>query len=285
MLVWGGYRDGVHPTTVGGRYNPATNTWLPMSIRPDAPYPVPIFHTAVWTGTEMIVWGGTPGSATGSRYCACPSGRLVYRDADGDGYGDPGDSSSSCDGSAPAGYVVDYTDCNDAAASAYPGAAETCNAIDDDCNGLVDESVSGEDADGDLIHDLCDNCRFFADTAQSDFDDDGDGDACDLNDGLIFEWRDDKASVSWQAEQGPTSWNVYVGDLDVLKATGEYTQTPGSNPLADRTCGAIATVANETGLPAPGEASFSLITGVTGGVEGPLGPSSSGPRANANPCP
>jgi hypothetical protein len=256
-----------------------------MSIRPNTPSPVPIYHTAVWTGTEMIVWGGYPGTSTGGRYCACPSGRLIYRDADGDGYGDPGVSRASCDGSAAAGYVIDFTDCNDAAANAHPGAVETCNVLDDDCNGLVDDSASGIDSDADAVRDACDNCPFVVNVSQTDFDQDGQGDACDLNDGLILEWRNDRTSVSWQAEQGPTSWNLYVGDFAVMKTTGEYTQAPGSNPLASRTCGVTATVASEPGVPAPGTGSFSLVTSVTNGIEGSLGSSSSGPRANAHPCP
>jgi hypothetical protein len=233
----------------------------------------------------MIVWGGNPGTLTGSRYCACPSGRLVYRDADGDGYGDPGVSAPSCDGSAPAGYVVDFTDCNDASAAVHPGATETCNGTDDDCDGLVDESASGEDSDGDAIHDACDNCPFTSIPSQSDFDHDGEGDACDLNDGAIFEWRNDETSVSWQAEQGPTSWNLYIGDLEALKATGVYTQVPGSNALASRQCGIAALIGNDSTIPNPGKVSFSLITGVTGGVEGSLGSSSAGSRPNQNPCP
>jgi N-acetylneuraminic acid mutarotase len=40
----------------GGRYNPAGNTWTPVSTA-GAPA-ARIWHTAVWTGTEMIVWGG-----------------------------------------------------------------------------------------------------------------------------------------------------------------------------------------------------------------------------------
>ena len=286
MLVWGGGNaNSGNPATVGGRYNPTTNSWLPMSIRPNGPSPVPTFHTAVWTGTEMIVWGGMPGTSTGGRYCACPLGRLVYRDVDGDGFGDPGNSSASCDGSAPAGYVVDFTDCNDASAGAHPGAAETCNGIDDNCNGLVDDSASGEDVDGDSIRDVCDNCAILANVTQSDFDHDGQGDACDLNDGLIYEWRNDKTSVSWQAEAGPTSWNVYVGDLAVLRATGVYTQPPGANALATRQCGVVTTGAGEPGVPAPGKGSFSLVTGVLGDFEGSLGSATSGPRTNANPCP
>jgi hypothetical protein len=239
MIVWGGSSQGDgYPVMVGGRYDPTTDSWLPISIRPNASSPIGVEHTAVWTGTEMIVWGGAPGTSTGGRYCACPAGNLVYRDADGDGLGNPGDSIGSCDGTAPEGYVLNHTDCNDAIAN-----------------------------------------------TSSDFDNDGEGDACDLNDGLIYEWRNDKTSVSWQAEQGPTSWNVYVGDLDVLRATGEYTQAPGSNAIAAHVCGITGIVAADTGIPEPGKVSFSLVTGVTNGSESSLGSGSSGARPNANPCP
>ena len=41
----------------GGRYNPANNTWTAL---PAAPTNAPTFlhHTAVWTGNEMVTWGG-----------------------------------------------------------------------------------------------------------------------------------------------------------------------------------------------------------------------------------
>ena len=286
LIVWGGTSGHTADSAAndGARYDPSSDSWTPMSTLTQLPQATR-GQSAVWTGTEMIVWGGLPLTTTGMRYCACPLGRFVYRDADGDGFGDAAISIPSCDGSAPTGYAIDHTDCNDAAGAAHPGAVEVCNAIDDDCNGLVDESASGEDGDADLIHDLCDNCRFTFNATQADFDHDGQGDACDLNDGLIYEWRNDKISVSWQAEAGPTSWNVYVGDLAVLRATGVYTQPPGANALANRSCGATATVASELGVPPSGETSFSLVTGVTSGVEGSLGVATSGQRTNANPCP
>ena len=40
----------------GGRYNPSTDSWTATSTT-DAPA-ARAGHTAVWTGSEMIVWGG-----------------------------------------------------------------------------------------------------------------------------------------------------------------------------------------------------------------------------------
>lgn len=69
---------------------------------------------------------------------------IACNDNDGDGYGNPG--STACP-------IGNPTDCDDANASRHPGASETCNAIDDDCNGVIDDGVAGQpwfrDADGD----------------------------------------------------------------------------------------------------------------------------------------
>jgi N-acetylneuraminic acid mutarotase len=58
MIVWGGFSfDGAeHFWNTGGRYNPSTDRWLPTSTTnaPDGRE----LHTAVWTGSAMIVWGG-----------------------------------------------------------------------------------------------------------------------------------------------------------------------------------------------------------------------------------
>jgi N-acetylneuraminic acid mutarotase len=61
MLVWGGGINGQSPflSDDGGRYDPATDSWAPIS---SGNTPAARFrHTAVWTGTEMIVWGGQVG--------------------------------------------------------------------------------------------------------------------------------------------------------------------------------------------------------------------------------
>jgi N-acetylneuraminic acid mutarotase len=66
MIVWGGYNGGIGSDTYfsdGGRYNPVANSWtaLPTTGAPAGRN----LHTAVWTGSEMIVWGGV---ASGSTY-------------------------------------------------------------------------------------------------------------------------------------------------------------------------------------------------------------------------
>jgi hypothetical protein len=73
-----------------------------------------------------------------------------FRDADGDSFGNPDVSISSCE--QPDGYVEDNTDCDDNAANVHPGSGEWCNGVDDDCDGDIDESTSNKwytDADGD----------------------------------------------------------------------------------------------------------------------------------------
>ena len=55
MIVWGGGGHGLLNT--GGRYNPVSDSWTATST-----VNVPAarnYHTAVWTGSEMIVWGGS----------------------------------------------------------------------------------------------------------------------------------------------------------------------------------------------------------------------------------
>ena len=64
MLVWGGQRNNVTTQTVtnnGARYNPATDTWTAMAT-PPAGITNRCDHVAVWTGTEMIIWGGSTDS-------------------------------------------------------------------------------------------------------------------------------------------------------------------------------------------------------------------------------
>lgn len=67
--------------------------------------------------------------------------QTYYRDADGDGFGWDTDTLVRCAGSAPAGYAAAAGDCDDFRAEVFPGAVETCNKRDDNCNGEVDEDA------------------------------------------------------------------------------------------------------------------------------------------------
>ena len=95
MIVWGGSANGFSVVGTGGRYAPSTDTWVP-TYAPVTPTPVARYsHSAVWTGAEMIVWGGIGGGSlflnTGGRYdpatdawtatstgIDCPDARLAH---------------------------------------------------------------------------------------------------------------------------------------------------------------------------------------------------------------
>ncbi|MFO0685431.1 MAG: putative metal-binding motif-containing protein [Sandaracinus sp.] len=64
-----------------------------------------------------------------------------FRDEDGDGFGSA--ASGTIVGCVPsAGYVRRGGDCDDANAVRRPGANEGCNALDDDCDGAIDEATA-----------------------------------------------------------------------------------------------------------------------------------------------
>jgi glucose/arabinose dehydrogenase len=193
---------------------------------------------------------------------------ICFVDLDGDGFG------------------PETGDCDDANPAIHPGAPEVCNGLDDNCDGIADEDPQGVDSDQDAIANACDNCVLGFNPQQSDLDHDGEGDICDLNDGLIYVSSSDKSHREWQAESGYTTWNSYRGSLLVLRTTGVYTQATGTNPLAARDCGLTDPFVFDDVVPGPGRVAFNLVAGVAGGVESGLGTNSAGvPRANTNPCP
>ena len=124
-----------------------------------------------------------------------------YADVDGDGYGDPGAATTAC--SQPSGSIADATDCDDADADVYPGADETCDSVDNDCDGTVDED------------DAIDTTTWYLDA-----DGDGYGDASD----------------SVDACTAPTGYVADASDCDDDDASAALSCTPGlsaSDPAID----------------------------------------------------
>ena len=147
-------------------------------------------------------------------------GTTWYEDADGDGAAGDG-STVAC--VAPKTHPYDEaTDCDDSDAAVHPEATESCNDVDDDCDGLVDDDDEVEDAstwyldeDGDghggaTTVEACDMPSGAAasetdcDDADADVNPDADESCNDVDDdcdGLV----DDDDTVT-----DPTSW--YVDD-------------------------------------------------------------------------
>lgn len=70
MLIWSGIVGGA-TTTSGGRYDPNTDSWQSTNTGSNVPSGR-YFFEAIWTGSEMIVWGGSDiggiSTNTGGRY-------------------------------------------------------------------------------------------------------------------------------------------------------------------------------------------------------------------------
>jgi len=66
---------------------------------------------------------------------------VYYRDSDNDGYGLRGDTRCLCSSSG-AYRTTQGGDCDDTRSTVNPGAAESCNGRDDDCDDLIDEQAA-----------------------------------------------------------------------------------------------------------------------------------------------
>ena len=96
--------------------------------------------TAIAGGTVVVVatYAGVGAAAT----ITVLTGSEVwwYADADDDGFGNAADAVFLT--VAPAGYVADDTDCNDANAAINPDATELLDGIDNDCDGTPDDGFA-----------------------------------------------------------------------------------------------------------------------------------------------
>ena len=190
-----------------------------------------------------------------------------YPDADHDGFGDPNAASSACE--APAGFIPNGTDCDDAAAAAFPGATETCDGVDNDCDGTIDNGVTSvwyADTDGDGYGDAassqvaCEGPEGFV-TDSTDCDD-GSGsvhpgldEVCDELDndcdGTVDEgmtttfWADidgdgfGNAAMSQDACALPTGYSVNDTDCDDMQVSSYPGATEVCNDFDDDCDGTI----------------------------------------------
>ena len=210
----------------------------------------------------------------------------LQEDLDGDGTGDacdtcPADPDDDLDQDTVCGDVDNCpTGYNPLQANSdADGFGDFC----DNCPEATNPSQLDTDADG--VGDPCDNCPSDVNSSQSDVDSDLLGDRCDVDDGLIY-IAPTSTAIDWQNEVGFESWNLYRGSLNALIATGEYTQVPGSNPVAAHWCNLPVSSLSDLWEPSSSRVAYYLVTGVTQGVEGNLGQDSQQQtRPNDHPCP
>ena len=181
-----------------------------------------------------------------------------YRDADSDGYGDAGDTYLSC--AAPAGYVIDGTDCDDASSTTWPGAADTCyDGVDADCGGDSDDDCDSDRYDADFQGgDDCDDANAAVNPAAaetwydgidadcdgaSDYDQDGDGytvtsaggDDCDDTRSDVYPDASEGSSTAvdndcdGRAEAMPTASASYSGSSSLQTCKYLYLDGSGSS--------------------------------------------------------
>lgn len=67
-------------------------------------------------------------------------GTPSWQDGDGDSYGDPNRSTLACE--VPVGSILNDSDCDDYDATIHPLSDERCNGYDDNCDGLIDDSLA-----------------------------------------------------------------------------------------------------------------------------------------------
>ena len=208
-----------------------------------------------------------------------------YFDADSDGYGRSTLTQMSCD--QPSSYVDNADDCNDLSASAYPGNAEACDGLDNDCNSVVDDAASdGEthyaDADGDGYGDValtatgcgapsgyvddgtdCDDTNANINPGESEipenaFDEDCDGNA----DGLTVYVNERFSGKVWSYDRttGVAGWTL----TGAGQMTGMARGPDGTVYVARYGTGTAGTIAAII----PGDTTY---TDVVTGLDGPLG--------------
>jgi len=133
--------------------SPYTNGQLRFSFEWVAPSEVGTTRFDIWANAannNLMQLDDSPAQIATFIAHGC-EGTWYYPDGDGDGFGDEKRAELACQ--APAGLIPQGGDCDDMSPTVNPSIPETCNNIDDNCDGTVDEGYSPMrhyvDADGD----------------------------------------------------------------------------------------------------------------------------------------
>ena len=113
-----------------------------------------------------------------------------------------------------------FEDCNDTNALVYPGAMETLNGIDDNCDGNWDEGFNATDTDGDGLSDYGEFHVFgtnlsLADT-DGDFLSDGEEILIHLTDPLVKDNDSDMDGYYWFQDCNDTNASIFPNAYEVL---------------------------------------------------------------------
>jgi hypothetical protein len=199
----------------------------------------------------MVVWGGFAGS--GDVCCEYPTTGGRY--ALGQAIDNDGDGLSECDG-----------DCNDGQPAIFPGASETCDLLDNDCNGIADDA----DADRD---------GYFACGAD-----------CDDHDAGVFaipaevtglRFAADGSSLDWDSAL-PGSGSATVHDV-LSGVVAELPVGSGAAETCVETTAASSIVVSD--VPLPGDVTWYLVRGRNPCGDGTYGNASDGTLRESPACP
>ena len=146
-----------------------------------------------------------------------------YADTDEDGFGDANSIITDCSETPPMGYVANMDDCDDTTASINPNAPESCDGIDNNCNGIPDDVpepfVYYADLDNDGYTDnsnIIDTCATSAPTGYTSSPSqmtDCDDNNPNINPGMNETCDGIDNNCSGEADDGLTQ-NTYYADTD-----------------------------------------------------------------------